>query len=105
MKFYAEPNLYVRFTERHRKMFGVCGFKFNDKGEFDTNNPFWIRLLCQQFKHEEQETTVEQNEEEITAESSEDIDEPKLRHCKKCEFTCETQGELLKHYREVHPKQ
>ena len=27
-----------------------------------------------------------------------------LRHCKKCDFTCETQGELLKHYREIHPK-
>ena len=27
-----------------------------------------------------------------------------LRHCKKCDFTCETQGELLKHYRESHAK-
>ena len=27
-----------------------------------------------------------------------------VRHCKKCDFTCETQGELLKHYREIHPK-
>lgn len=28
-----------------------------------------------------------------------------LRHCKKCDFTCESQGELLKHYREAHPKE
>lgn len=27
-----------------------------------------------------------------------------IRHCKKCDFTCETQGELLRHYRECHPK-
>ena len=27
-----------------------------------------------------------------------------LRHCKKCEFACETQGQLLLHYREMHPK-
>ena len=27
-----------------------------------------------------------------------------LRHCKKCDFTCENQGELLAHYREKHPK-
>ena len=30
--------------------------------------------------------------------------ESTLRHCKKCDFSCETQGELLKHYRECHPK-
>lgn len=27
-----------------------------------------------------------------------------LRQCKKCDFACESQGELLKHYREEHPK-
>ncbi len=27
-----------------------------------------------------------------------------LRHCKKCDFTCETQGQLLAHYRDTHPK-
>ena len=27
-----------------------------------------------------------------------------VRHCKKCDFTCETQGQLLLHYRENHPK-
>ena len=27
-----------------------------------------------------------------------------VRHCKKCDFTCETQGELLRHYRELHGK-
>ena len=27
-----------------------------------------------------------------------------LRHCKKCDFTCETQGQLLAHYREIHTK-
>ena len=26
------------------------------------------------------------------------------RHCKKCDFTCENQGELLAHYRDKHPK-
>lgn len=33
------------------------------------------------------------------------IEEPaSLRQCKKCDFACESQGELLKHYREAHPK-
>ena len=43
------------------------------------------------------EKTIEAEEVEITAETT-------LRHCKKCDFTCENQGELLAHYREKHPK-
>ena len=39
-----------------------------------------------------------------TPQETETIDEVSMRHCKKCDFTCETQGELLKHYREIHPK-
>ena len=30
--------------------------------------------------------------------------ESEVRSCKKCDFTCTSQGELLKHYRENHPK-
>lgn len=39
-----------------------------------------------------------------TPQETETIDEATVRHCKKCDFTCETQGELLRHYREIHPK-
>ena len=39
-----------------------------------------------------------------TPQETEIIDESTVRHCKKCDFTCETQGELLRHYREIHPK-
>ena len=39
-----------------------------------------------------------------TPQETETIDEVSTRHCKKCDFTCETQGELLRHYREIHPK-
>ena len=39
-----------------------------------------------------------------TPQETETIDEVSTRHCKKCDFTCETQGELLRHYREFHPK-
>lgn len=31
-------------------------------------------------------------------------EQSEVRHCKKCDFSCESQGELLKHYREEHPK-
>jgi hypothetical protein len=33
----------------------------------------------------------------------EEIPKPK-RHCKKCDFACDTQGELLQHYKTAHPK-
>lgn len=26
------------------------------------------------------------------------------RHCKKCDFSCDSQGKLLEHYRTAHPK-
>ena len=39
-----------------------------------------------------------------TTQETETIDDVSLRHCKKCDFTCETQGQLLQHYREIHPK-
>jgi hypothetical protein len=37
-------------------------------------------------------------------EAKDNPDGAELRHCKKCDFTCENQGELLAHYREAHPK-
>ena len=43
------------------------------------------------------EKPIEAEEVEITAEKT-------LRHCKKCDFTCDTQGQLLRHYRESHTK-
>ena len=33
-----------------------------------------------------------------------DTDAPVLRHCKQCDFTCENQGDLLRHYKTVHGK-
>ena len=43
-------------------------------------------------------------EKPIEAEKVEIKSEISLRHCKKCDFTCETQGQLLAHYREFHSK-
>ena len=61
-----------------------------------------IQIANSEIKAEIANTTfaekpIEAEEVEITAEKT-------LRHCKKCDFTCETQGQLLAHYRENHPK-
>ena len=50
------------------------------------------------------EKTIEADKCEISHEEIEIKSEISLRHCKKCEFTCETQGQLLAHYREFHSK-
>ena len=50
------------------------------------------------------ENVIEVEKVEITAKEIEIKSEISLRHCKKCEFTCETQGQLLAHYREFHSK-
>lgn len=94
MKFYSTPNMYVKFTPRHKRMFHTHGLYFGTDGTYETENEVLIQLLKTRFKHEEPQPELE-----ISASPSETI-----RHCKKCEFTCETQGELLRHYRECHPK-
>ena len=53
------------------------------------------------------EKPIEAEEVEIISNSAKETEiktENSLRHCKKCDFTCETQGELLRHYRELHGK-
>ena len=50
------------------------------------------------------ETITTLDEKPIEAEEVEIKTENSLRHCKKCDFTCETQGQLLAHYREFHSK-
>ena len=49
-------------------------------------------------------TVTTLDEKPIEAEEVEIKTENSLRHCKKCDFTCETQGQLLAHYREFHSK-
>lgn len=100
MKFYAEPNLYVRFTERHSRMFHKKGFYFDEHGEFETEHPSLVKLLKLHFKYgDEPKNAV--IETENNADTGEII---KLKHCKKCDFTCENMGDLLAHYRKEHAK-
>jgi hypothetical protein len=87
MKFYGTPNSLVK--ERRKKPFSkevkkIPLFRFDKNGEYTTSDDKLIQKLKKKFKYEE---------------------EVKLKHCKKCNFTCNNQGELLAHYREIHPKE
>ena len=105
MKFYGTPNMGVYEINRNRREAGNIYkrrkllFRFDENGEYVTDDEKLIARLIKRFKHDETETAKT-----TTTETTEKTDEIKQRHCKKCEFTCETQGELLKHYREKHPK-
>lgn len=83
MKFKAEPNLYVRISNKIvQRTTGLKGFTFNDKGEYETENPMMINVLSQNFEKVEEE----------------------LFKCKKCDFETDNKGELLAHYRQ-HKKE
>lgn len=93
MKFKAEPNLYVRLSSKIvQRVTGLKGFSFDSNGEYETENPTLIRQLEQNFPVVEPEKPVETTSEP-------------LKKCKKCDFTCDNQGELLAHHRTAHKKE
>jgi hypothetical protein len=97
MKFKGTPNLFVRISNKYvQRATGIKGFYFNEVGEYEAENPILIKVIGQNFETIQEEPKTENN---VTGE------EIKLRKCKKCEFECETQGELLQHYKKAHPKE
>lgn len=109
MKFYAEPHLAVyEIQKKHtfgddssKKRVLIC--QFDSNGEFVTTDEKLIAKLIKRFKHDEAVTTID--EKLVETEEVKNTSEAKLRHCKKCDYTCETQGQLLAHYRENHSKE
>ena len=90
MKFYSdEPNLHIirqRLIGNRTEHFELCLFDGNC--ELETEDKEVIRQLINIYRHEE----------------IEEKPEVKMKHCKKCDFTCENQGELIRHYKTMHPK-
>lgn len=82
MKFFGTPNLLVKDSKNDDKPL----FRFNDNGEFETEDERLIKRLKQHFKFEDN----------VKSDSIQ---------CKKCERTFDTKGDLLAHYRKDHPKE
>lgn len=92
MKFKGEPNLLVRITTNHlQRTTGMKHFSFDENGEFETENETLIDALSQRY--------------EICKPETKEPEKTDIRKCKKCNFTCDTQGELLQHYKKSHPKE
>lgn len=97
MQFRGEPNLLVRITKP--KNGEVKHFVFDENGIYETNHPFTAQRLRASFEEINGKINIEKSVKETA--TGEEI---KLKHCKKCEFACESQVDLLKHYRTDHPK-
>lgn len=107
-KFFGEP-LKIIYSKTSNKPL----FRFDTKGEFITDDNEIIQRAIGFFDHIELKAetvgdkvakTVIIPETTIITEKQPKIDETKLKHCKKCDFTCENQGDLLAHYR-THKKE
>jgi hypothetical protein len=53
MKFYAEPNHYVRITQKNLRNGRKHGFYFDENGVYETNDPRLIQALRVHFKCED----------------------------------------------------
>lgn len=95
MVFKGLPNQYVRFSNKTViRVTGKKGFYFDEKGLYQTDNDLLCRVLKQHFEVAENNAPGDKPTEALN-----------VKYCKKCEFTCENQGQLLAHYREAHPKE
>jgi DNA-binding cell septation regulator SpoVG len=117
MKFFGEP-----LKEIKSKTSGKMMFRFDTKGEFVTDDEEIIKRAMGFFDHMPYKAepdgervaktvvvpvmTITTKENDAKEEVKEEVKpEIKLKHCSKCDFTCENQGELLKHHKENHPKE
>ena len=91
MKFYSDiPDLHIirqRLVGNRTEGYLLC--KFDANGELESNDPEVIRQLQNIYRHD---GTVEKAVNKT------------MKQCKKCKFECESQGDLLLHYRTNHKK-
>jgi hypothetical protein len=100
--FKGEPNMLVRLNP---PIGNIKMVRFNANGEITTENERVIQRLYHKFDSvpaEGAEPAVEVGDD---LELLEQQDEPKSFCCKKCEFTTDSRGLLMSHYRSEHPKE
>lgn len=112
-KFFGEPLKIINSKTSNKPL-----FRFDTKGEFITDDEEIIKRALGYFDHIKMiaepigdkvvktvvtipMTITTKGEEEIKNSLNVDL----KKHCKKCDFTCDNQGELLAHYRESHKKE
>lgn len=88
-------------------------FRFDTKGEFITDDEEIIQRALGFFDYiemkaepvgEKVKKTVVVPPMQITTKEDESVETENKKRCKKCDFTCDNQGDLLAHYR-THKKE
>jgi hypothetical protein len=96
MKYFGEPQCHLIDYEKGKEVF--C---FDNKGEFETDDPKIIQFMKKHkwwIKNEETENALPEKAVQPKAEI-------KFMHCKKCDFETDNSGLLMAHYRKSHPKE
>jgi hypothetical protein len=104
IKFFGPPLKIIT-----SKTTGKPVFRFDTKGEYITDDPEIIKRAMGFFDYVPMKAEIDGERvaktftvPPLTITTKEDTKE--LKHCKKCDFTCENQGDLLAHYR-THKKE
>jgi len=118
IKFFGTPLQEIKSKTSNKMM-----FRFDTKGEFITDDEEIIRRAMGHFDYlplkaeitgEKVMKTITQQPLTITVKGEEvpeikeevpEIKEEAKRQCKKCDYSCDSQGELLAHYRVAHKKE
>lgn len=123
MKFFAEPHHAVRKRDRRTGKSRLL-FRFDENGEFETDDARLIKKLQTRFEyedtaleasktpHDDRNVMVEQIHTEPIetlcappdAPQGEPVDDGPQFACKKCGYLTANRGDLLAHYRKEHPK-
>lgn len=94
MKFYGTPNQLVNIRERKLgKLVTKPKFRFDENGEYETEDMDLIERLKPHFKHDNNAVNNEKT-----------IECDKKFICKKCGFETENRGVFLAHCKKEHPK-
>lgn len=105
MKFTGTPNVLIRMVykigmERRTKIIG----RFDKDGIFETEDTRIINRMKKYFDNVKDIAQCPDKKEVNAQHITPVIPEKIVRHCKKCSYTTTNQGDLMKHYREEHPK-
>ena len=85
MKFYGPPNQLVRGHKRKpmsKELITIPLFRFNESGEYETQDVKLAKKLMKRFKYEE----------------------APIYSCKKCRYETMNKGEFAIHVRHNHPR-
>lgn len=94
MKYFSTPNCHIIDYDKCKEVF--C---FNENGEFETTDEKII-----QFMKKNKNFIRREESQKIKVAATGASKEIELKQCKKCKFTCENQGDLMQHYKKIHPK-